>query len=86
MVFAINKPLERWGRVLQYPDLTEAILDPVFSRGRIVTLEEPSIGNRHLSTLCRACRTPRLPHETPSQLFSRLFAACTKIPGKILPD
>ena len=48
MVFTTNKPLERWGRVLHDPDLAEAILDRILERGRIVTLEGPSMRTRHL--------------------------------------
>ena len=48
MVFTTNKPLELWGRVLQDPDLAEAILDRTLERGRIVTLEGPSMRTRDL--------------------------------------
>ena len=48
MVFTTNKPLELWGRVLHDPDLAEAILDRILERGRIVTLEGPSMRTRHL--------------------------------------
>ena len=50
MVFTTNKPLELWGRVLHDPDLAEAILDRILERGRIVTLEGPSMRTRHLDT------------------------------------
>lgn len=48
VVFTTNKPLELWGRVLHDPDLAEAILDRILQRGRIVTLEDPSMCTRHL--------------------------------------
>ena len=51
MVFTTNKPLELWGRVLHDPDLAEAILDRILQRGRIVTLEGPSMRTRHLDPL-----------------------------------
>ena len=57
MVFTTNKPLEQWGRVLHDPDLAEAILDRILERGRIVTLEGPSMRTRHRdmpkSCVCR---------------------------------
>ncbi|MXY69901.1 MAG: ATP-binding protein [Acidobacteriia bacterium] len=51
MVFTTNKPLERWGRVLHDPDLAEAILDRILERGRIVTLEGPSMRTRHIDSV-----------------------------------
>ncbi len=60
MVFTTNKPLEQWGRVLHDPDLAEAILDRILERGRIVTLEGPSMRTRHLD------RVPVIPRKESS--------------------
>ena len=82
MVFTTNKPLERWGRVLHDPDLAEAILDRILERGRIVTLEGPSMRTRHLDPV------PGLPgQETASgnafpALLQTVLRACQNIPEK----
>ena len=51
MVFTTNTLLERWSRVLPGPDLAEAVLGRIFERGRIVTLEGPSMRTRHLDSM-----------------------------------
>ena len=48
MVFTTNKPLPTWGRVLHDQDLAEAIVDPVLERGRLLTLDGPSMRTKHL--------------------------------------
>ena len=48
MVFTTNKPVEEWWRVLNGPDLAEAILDRVLERGRILHFKGPSYRTRHL--------------------------------------
>jgi len=48
MVFTTNKPLPTWGRVLHDQDLAEAIVDRVLERGRLLTLDGPSMRTKHL--------------------------------------
>ena len=48
MIFTTNKPLNAWGRVLHDDDLANAIIDRVLERGRLLTLDGPSIRTRHL--------------------------------------
>lgn len=48
MVFTTNKSLREWGRVLHDEDLAQAIVDRVLERGRLLTLDGPSMRTRHL--------------------------------------
>ena len=48
MVFTTNKPLTGWGRVLHDEDLAHAIVDRILERGRMLTLDGPSMRTRHL--------------------------------------
>jgi DNA replication protein DnaC len=48
MIFTTNKTLNAWGRVLHDEDLAQAIVDRVLERGRLLTLDGPSIRTRHL--------------------------------------
>ncbi len=48
MIFTTNKALGAWGRVLHDEDLAQAIVDRVLERGRILTLDGPSMRTRHL--------------------------------------
>jgi DNA replication protein DnaC len=48
MIFTTNKPLTAWGRVLHDEDLAHAILDRILERGRMLTLDGPSMRTRHL--------------------------------------
>ncbi len=48
MVFTTNKPLSAWGHVLHDEDLAQAIVDRILERGRIITLDGPSMRTRHL--------------------------------------
>jgi DNA replication protein DnaC len=48
MIFTTNKPLSVWGRVLHDEDLAQAIVDRVLERGRLLTLDGPSMRTRHL--------------------------------------
>jgi DNA replication protein DnaC len=48
MVFTTNKPLTAWGRVLHDEDLAHAIVDRILERGRILTLDGPSMRTKHL--------------------------------------
>jgi DNA replication protein DnaC len=48
MVFTTNKPLRSWGKVLHDQDLADAIVERILERGRLVTLDGPSMRTRHL--------------------------------------
>src|SRR3989442_15687649 len=48
MVFTTNKPLTAWGRVLHDEDLAHAIVDRILERGRMLTLDGPSMRTKHL--------------------------------------
>ena len=48
MVFTTNKPLSAWGNVLHDEDLAQAIVDRVLERGRLLTLDGPSMRTKHL--------------------------------------
>lgn len=48
MIFTTNKPLSAWGRVLHDEDLAHAIVDRVLERGRLLTLDGPSLRTKHL--------------------------------------
>jgi DNA replication protein DnaC len=48
MIFTTNKPLPGWGRVLHDEDLAHAIVDRILERGRLLTLDGPSMRTRHL--------------------------------------
>src|SRR5438093_11341429 len=48
MIFTTNKSLKGWGRVLHDEDLAQAIVDRVLERGRLLTLDGPSIRTNHL--------------------------------------
>ena len=48
MIFTTNKPLNAWGRVLHDEDLALAIVDRVLERGRLLTLDGPSMRTKHL--------------------------------------
>lgn len=48
MIFTTNKPLSAWGQVLHDDDLAQAILDRVLERGRLLTLDGPSMRTKHL--------------------------------------
>jgi DNA replication protein DnaC len=48
MIFTTNKPLSAWGRVLHDEDLAHAIVDRVLERGRMLTLDGPSMRTKHL--------------------------------------
>jgi DNA replication protein DnaC len=48
MIFTTNKKPEDWGGVLHDEDLAAAIVDRILDRGRLITLDGPSIRTRHL--------------------------------------
>ena len=48
MIFTTNKPLTAWGRVLHDDDLAHAIVDRILERGRLLTLDGPSMRTKHL--------------------------------------
>ncbi len=48
MIFTTNKPTAAWGKVLHDEDLAQAIVDRVLERGRLLTLDGPSMRTQHL--------------------------------------
>jgi DNA replication protein DnaC len=48
MIFTTNKALTAWGRVLHDDDLAHAIIDRILERGRLLTLDGPSMRAKHL--------------------------------------
>jgi IstB-like ATP binding protein len=48
MIFTTDKPLNAWGRVLHDDDLAHAIVDRILERGRMLTLDGPSMRTKHL--------------------------------------
>jgi DNA replication protein DnaC len=48
MIFTTNKSLSSWGKVLHDEDLAQAIVDRILERGRLLTLDGPSMRTRHL--------------------------------------
>jgi len=48
MIFTTYKPLATWGRVLHDDDLALAIVDRILERGRVLTLDGPSMRTKHL--------------------------------------
>jgi DNA replication protein DnaC len=48
MIFTTNKPSTAWGRVLHDEDLAQAIVDRILERGRLLTLDGPSMRTKHL--------------------------------------
>ena len=48
MIFTTNKSLAAWGQVLHDDDLAETIVDRILERGRLLTLDGPSMRTRHL--------------------------------------
>lgn len=48
MIFTTNKALSTWGQVLHDSDLAAAIIDRILERGRLLTLDGPSMRTRHL--------------------------------------
>jgi DNA replication protein DnaC len=48
MIFTTNKPPTAWGKVLHDDDLAQAIIDRVLERGRLLTLDGPSMRTSHL--------------------------------------
>ena len=48
MIFTTNKPTSTWGGVLHDEDLAPAIVDRILERGRLLTLDGPSMQTKHL--------------------------------------
>src|SRR5713226_4518662 len=48
MIFTTNKVVTAWGRVLHDEDLAHAIVDRILERGRVLTLDGPSLRTKHL--------------------------------------
>jgi hypothetical protein len=49
MIFTTNKDPKRWGSVLHYDDLAEAIVDRILERGRLLRLDGSSLRTKHLA-------------------------------------
>ena len=60
MIFTTNKPLSKWGDVLHDHDLASAIIDRILERGRVITLDGPSMRTRHLKVHDPAALTPEI--------------------------
>ncbi|MEP6496066.1 MAG: IS21-like element helper ATPase IstB [bacterium] len=58
MIFTTNKPVTAWGRVLHDDDLAHAIVDRVLERGRLLTLDGPSLRTKHLGLDDPTATTP----------------------------
>jgi DNA replication protein DnaC len=58
MIFTTNKSLSAWGRVLHDEDLAQAIIDRILERGRLLTLDGPSLRTRHLGLDDPTTQTP----------------------------
>jgi DNA replication protein DnaC len=87
MIFTTNKPTNAWGRVLHDEDLAQAIVDRILERGRILTLDGPSMRTQHLGLDETASGTsnqegdnlarisgisrPEFPEPTPSHAVDR---------------
>ncbi|HET7621213.1 MAG TPA: IS21-like element helper ATPase IstB [Gemmatimonadaceae bacterium] len=80
MIFTTNKALAAWGSVLHDEDLASAIVDRVLERGRLLTLDGPSMRTRHLGlddptapapsqhmARISGIRTPEFPEPTRSE-------------------
>ena len=48
MIFTTNKAVTAWDHVLHDEDLAHAIVDRILERGRILTLDGPSLRTKHL--------------------------------------
>lgn len=48
MIFTTNKSLNAWGEILHDPDLAAAIIDRILERGRLLSLDGPSVRTKHL--------------------------------------
>src|SRR3982074_1229383 len=48
MIFTTNKAVTAWGRVLHDEDLAHTIVDRILERGRLLTLDGPSLRTKHL--------------------------------------
>ena len=85
MVFTTNKPLERWAASCTTPTSSKPF-SIASSSAAASSRSKDSPCTPATSTLCRAGRIRRSPHETPPQPFSRLFPGRARISGKILPE
>jgi DNA replication protein DnaC len=79
MVFTTNKALSGWGRVLHDEDLAQAIVDRVLERGRLLTLDGPSMRTRHL-------RLDEAGSDAPSHLGVSNGARISGIPAPEFPE
>lgn len=68
MVFTTNKPIGAWGRVLHDEDLAQAIVDRILERGRLLTLDGPSIRTKHLGLDAPAGETSNQAGDNPARI------------------
>jgi len=78
MIFTTNKPTSAWGRVLHDEDLAQAIVDRILERGRLLTLDGPSMRTKHL-------RLDEPPSESSNQAGDNL-ARISGIPRPEFPE
>jgi len=76
MIFTTNKPTAAWGRVLHDEDLAQAIVDRVLERGRLLTLDGPSMRTKHL----------RLDEPAPEAAPNQGVSASARISGISVPE
>jgi hypothetical protein len=75
MIFTTNKPLNAWGGVLHDEDLAQTIVDRILERGRLLTLDGPSIRTRHLGL-----------DQTPARGSNQKSAELARISGIHRPE
>jgi DNA replication protein DnaC len=75
MIFTTNKPTNAWGKVLHDEDLAQAIVDRVLERGRLLTLDGPSMRTKHL----------RLEESSPSGAPTQGISDGARISGISVP-
>jgi hypothetical protein len=93
MIFTTNKQLGEWGRVLHDNDLAHAIVDRVLERGRLLTLDGPSMRTKHLglddptsagasTQVVRISGISRPEFPEPTHEGAPKFAVGFELPGK----
>jgi DNA replication protein DnaC len=95
MIFTTNKALGAWGCVLHDDDLAQAIIDRVLERGRLLTLDGPSMRTKHLAldetpqpeassqpARISGIHRPEFPEPAPSSARTE-WADCLVDPGKL---
>ena len=76
MVFTTNKSTAAWGHVLHDEDLAQAIVDRVLERGRLLTLDGPSMRTKHL----------RLDEPLTAEGFNQGVSGSARISGIPVPE